>query len=127
MTGVIIAGSALVIFSAVINWKISAERAQKIMKIAILIWNLYICILVLYPNSNFLWPLEQNQADAVLFMLILLLLIVLIFATTILIPYAKNKTDVEVMQYTIKHSIIFAIFMTGILALFIWVVVAFSF
>jgi len=114
--------TTVVILYAIINWKMSAEQAEKPSRIVNVI---FITTIVLFPNLGGIWrSTDGDMNNLFLFFLIILMTHVLIFITTDVLQYAKNKTDINAMRKMIKQTIIFVIVLMGMIAGLILIIVA---
>ena len=97
----VVAGSVLVIVTAVLNWKMSFERAKKWTNRVVRAWIIFFMI-----GSFFYLPYTvPRQNELALLKMIAFILIPLLFFTTTYIPYMKNKADPEMMRFVIKEAI----------------------
>jgi len=100
-----IAGATVVIFTALINWRMSAECAKKPTRFVVAMWNIYTTFTFLFLFICFPQPI----IDVVLFILGMLLVNHLLFITTVYIPYSKKSIDVGTLRNTIRQAIVFNI------------------
>ena len=121
MTITIIVGASLIMLSSIINWK----KTKPMPQIACSLWILYISVIHFFPFQNFSHPLEQDLRSVVLYLLIILLVSQLIIIPSILIPYLKNRNDVDVIKRTVKQLIQYSVLMIIFVAAYIFVVVVF--
>jgi len=105
LQGFILASAAIIISTAIINWKMTYKRANILNKVIIFIW---ICIMYLY---TFFGLYERREImDAVLYSFILLLIKSLMVIVMTYIPYIRNKEDSQIVKNTIRDSFFYCVF-----------------
>lgn len=124
MTGFVIVGVVIVILSAIINWKLPVATSQKVMRLVVYVWNLYLVFIALSPTSTFLRPLEQNQTNMHLFVVLCLLIYQLMGISMLFIPYIMRKSEVNV-EAMVKQFFYYSVMMIGLTSVFASLIVIF--
>ena len=125
MVTFVIIAFVVIVLTAIMNWKMSMERARKFTKPIVIIWNVYFIFMFVFTCENhmdFSICFHEDIIDSVLFILIAVLINHILFITTIYIPYTKNKTNIESIKKVIKEAFIFNICMISVLIMFIYMI-----
>ena len=118
----IIITAVLVISTALFNWKGFRGRGKLLSSVAVALWTVYVIVSPIIFERHFLYPLEENQAQAVLAMFILILAMPLIFLTTEYLPYTKGTKDTQATEKMVKQARNFCIILVFVIAVFIFLV-----
>ena len=109
----------MIALTAAFNWKGFTKRGKILSRVCVFLWTLYMLAQAAFPTRHFLYPLEENQGQAVLTMLILVFAIVLLFLTTEYLPHIKGEKDTKASEKMIKQALNFCIILMLLLSVFI--------
>jgi hypothetical protein len=116
-----------VILTALFNWKGFWGRGKLLSSVAVALWAVYFIVSPMIFERHFLYPLEENQGQAVLAILILILAMPLVFLTTEYLPYIKGTRDVQATEKMVKQARNFCIILVFVIGVFVILVAEYIF